>query len=192
MIIKILQTMNWVDIFILILTSRIVYSAVKKGFILELFKFLGCFMATYLALHYYTRLGSFLNHLMPGPPTIPLEFWDFLSLVVLSLLGYAVFWVVREAVSRSVKMEAVSTLNRWGASFLGVARGILATSLVLFIFLNPTLLYFRNSVLNSYFGSRFVKVAPNAYHSAWYGIMSKFVPGEEFNQSVLEIQGNQT
>ena len=189
MIIKALQSLNWVDIFILVLVGRIVYISAKKGFVIELFKLLGAAMSAYLALHYYTRLGSFFNALMPGPPQIPLEFWDFLSLIILSLVGYAIFLVLREAFSRAFKMEAVSTLNKWGSACLGLLRGVLATSLVLFILLNPTLMYFRNSVLDSYGGSRLVKFAPGLYQSMWEGLMSKFMPAEGFNQSVIDIQG---
>jgi len=190
MIMKVITSMNWVDIFIAILIFRVCYCAVKKGFVTEIFKLLGTLLALYLTLHYYTRMGSYLQRLMPGPPVIPLEFWDLLALIALSLLGYAVFVVIREIVARIAKTQVISTLNKWGAAALGICRAVLLTGLLMFIFCNPTLEYMRGSVNASYLGQRFLGVAPGVYRFTWDNITSKFASGEEFNQSVLGIQEN--
>ena len=192
MIMKVITSMNWVDIFIAILIFRIIYCAIKKGLSVEVFKLLGTFLALYLAMHYYARLGNYFRKVMPGPPTIPLEFWDLLALILLSLLGYAVFLVLREVISRMVKTQVISTLNKYGAAVLGMCRGLLLTGLLMFLFCNPTLGYTRISVNDSYLGQRFLTVAPGVYRFTWDNITSKFASGEEFNQSVLEIQQNDT
>ena len=192
MIMNIIKAMNWVDIFIAILIFRIIYCAIKKGLSIEVFKLMGTFLALYLAMHYYARLGNYFQRLMPGPPTIPLEFWDLLSLILLSLLGYAVFLVLREVISRMVKTQVISTLNKWGAAALGICRGVLLTGLIMYIFCNPTLQYTRISVNDSYLGQWFLTVAPGVYRFTWDNITSKFASGEEFNKSVLEVRQNDT
>ena len=187
---KIITSMNWVDIFIAIMMFRIIYCAIKKGLSVEVFKLMGTFLALYLALHYYTRLGSYFQRLMPGPPMIPLEFWDLLSLILLSLLGYTIFLVLREVISHMVKTQVISTLNKYGAAALGICRGLLLTGLIMFIFCNPTLGYTRSSVNDSYLGRWFLTVAPGVYRFTWDNITSKFASGEDFNKSVLEAQQN--
>ncbi len=182
-----LTSMNWVDIFIAAILFRIIYCAVKKGFSTEVFKLMGTFFALYLALHYYARLGTHFQRIMPGPPVIPLEFWDLVALILLSLVGYAVFLVLREVVSRMIKTEVVSALNKWGGATLGVCRGILLAGLLMFLFCNPTLGYLRMSVMDSYFGQRFLTVAPAVYRYTWDNVTSKFSSGEGFNKSVFEV-----
>ena len=56
MIVEIIKQFNWVDIFVIILSVRVLYIAVKNGLPVELFKLLGTIAAIYLSLHYYTIL----------------------------------------------------------------------------------------------------------------------------------------
>jgi len=85
-------------------------------------------------------------------------------------------------------MEAVPQLNKWGGFVLGIARCILVVGLLIFILIIPNVGYLNKSVKNSYSGKYFLKVAPNVYSGLWYNLISKFMPKEKFNKSVLEIQ----
>lgn len=188
MILKIIKQFNWVDIFVVILLFRTTYSAIKRGIFIEFFKLLGTLLSCYLSLHYFTRIGDFFEARIPTPPTVPLEIWDFLAFLILMILGYLIFVILRETFFRFVKTEAVSILNRWGAVILGVTRGFILTSLIIFILSIPVINYFENSVADSFSGKWLIKVSTGVYSYFCKNLISKFIPKEEFNKVVLEVQ----
>lgn len=183
----ILKQINWVDIFILILLLRISYTALRNGIFVELFKFLGVLAGIYLSLHYYTSLANFLDRFIKTK-TFAIEIFDFASLVILIAVGYLIFISIRESLLRLIKVEVVSGLNKWVAGVLGVIRGILVASLIVYVFSLPVISYFKESVKKSYSGEKLITLSPTVYTRIWDGFMSKFMPHEDFNKAVLEVQ----
>jgi hypothetical protein len=61
-------------------------------------------------------------------------------------------------------------------------------SLLIFMLVVSSVEYFKTSVLKSYSGVRFYKIAPFAYQYIWDNIMSKFSPSEKFNETILETE----
>jgi len=155
----------------------------------EIFKLLGAIAAAYLSLHYYTVLSDSLRKGL-NLKFIPLEFLDFLIFVVLALVGYCTFVILRELFGRLIKMEAAPNLAKWGGLFLGICRGFLLTGLLTFILFISSVSYLKESVITSYAGKRLLNFAPAVYSGIWQGVGSKFMPGEKFNQTVLEVQEN--
>ena len=188
MILNIIKQFNWVDIFVIILLFRICYIAIKSGFVVELFKFLGTVLAIYLSLHYYTALADLVTRYLFIKENMPLEFLDFIAFIILVIIGYLVFVILRGVFSQLIKTEAAPNLNRWGGLVLGIVRGILFSSLIIFILVISSVSYFKNSAGNSYLGKRLFKVAPTTYTKLWNGLMSKFMTGEKFNQAIIDIQ----
>ncbi len=117
-----------------------------------------------------------------------MDFLDFLAFIILIIIGYFVFVILRQVFSQLIKTEAATNLNRWGALALGIVRGILFSSLIIFILVISSVSYFKNSAGNSYLGKRLFKVAPTTYTKLWNGLMSKFMTGEKFNQTILDVQ----
>lgn len=188
MVLGIIKQMNWVDIFVVILLFRICYVAIKNGIFIELFKLLGTVFACYVSLHYYTNLGDFFEARIPPPPSIPIEIWDFLALFILASLGYLIFVILRETFFRLIKTQTLSLLNKWGALLLGVARGFILCSLIIFLLSVPVLDYLENSAGESFSGKRLIKVSTGVYTYLWNNLVSKFMPQEKFNQAILEVQ----
>ncbi len=189
MTLNVLKEFNWVDIFVLILLFRICYVSLKNGFLLELFKLLGTAAAIYCSMHYYTGVSNALRALMRLGKNGQLAFLDFISFIVLAVLGYAVFWILRELIARVLKSEAAPTLNKWGGLVVGVARAFLFSSLLLFILFISPIDYLRDSISASYGGKKIIQVAPNMYVSAWETFFSKFMTGEKLNETVRKVQG---
>lgn len=187
MILSVIEQWNWVDIFVIILLFRISYIAIKSGLAVELFKFLGTILAVYLSLHYYMGLSDFVKARL-GNEKLSLEFLDFSSFLILVTAGYAVFVFLRRLIFQLIKIEAVSVLNKWLGLFLGIARGFLVASLIIFILVISNMNYLKKSAENSYSGRRLFKLATNTYSGLWHGLMSKFMTGEKFNKAVLEAQ----
>jgi uncharacterized membrane protein required for colicin V production len=184
MLLNILKQINWVDIFVLILGVRICYIAVKSGFPVELFKLIGTITAIYLSLHYYILLSGYIKGWLSMGDRLPQEFLQFIVFLVLACVGYYAFMVLRSIFYRFLKMEAVSTLNKWGSLILGVARTALLASLIMFMFVISSVSYFNSSVKTSYMGKHLFMVAPDTYSWLWNNFVSKFAAGEKYNDTV--------
>jgi len=187
MLLQIIRQFNWVDIFIIILLIRICYIAIKNGFIAELFKISGTILAIYLSFHYYTYLSDIVRQRFISQK-LSLDFLDFLCFTFLAVLGYLVLVLLRQVFSYLIKMEALPQLNRWGGLALGVIRGFLLSSLIIFILLISSITYLKNSVIDSYSGRRLFKIAPATYSKVWFGFASKFMPQEKYNSTIQEVQ----
>ena len=87
-----------------------------------------------------------------------------------------------------VKMEAVPTLSKWGGFILGLARGFLTVSLIIFALVISSVAYLNTSVKKSYSGPRLLNVTVNVYTGIWDNLMSKFMTKEKFNKTVTEVQ----
>lgn len=186
MLLDVLKRLNWIDFFVVILILRTGYIAMKNGFSIELFKLLGTVLATYLSLHYYLIFSDYIGKPI-GVNNIPLEYLTSLIFIVLAILGYLVFVVLRNVFYRFIEMEAVPNLNQWGGLILGLARGVLLVSLIIFILVTSPLGYLKDSVAVSYSGKRLFKITPSVYTSLWNNIASKFITQEKFNKAILEI-----
>ncbi len=180
---NILSQLNWVDFVIIIFFFRICYIALKNGFPVELFKFLGTIVSVYLALHYYTTISDFLDARLASN-ILSLDFLDVICFVLLVIIGYLAFVILRMAFLHVVKIEAISLLNRWGGLVLGLARGILWTGLVVYFLTISTIDYINESVKNSYLAKYNIEAPLVIYRGLWNGLCSKFMTQEKLNTNV--------
>lgn len=187
---NVIQRFNWVDIFVIILSLRILYIAFKTGFVSELFKLLGTLLAVYVGMHYYTAFSDLLRSRFGLEKKIPLDFLDFICFILLVAVSYLVGILFRQVFCRLIKLEAVPRLNQWGGLIIGIFRAVLLAGLFVFIFSITSIQYLHNKAAGSYFGNDLIKVAPQAYSSIWNGFMSKFMPSEKFNTTIPEVQKN--
>jgi len=183
-----LKQINWLDILVLVLIVRTCLIASQSGFPIELFKFIGTLSAIYFSLHYYLVLTDYTLRWLSLGGRMPLEFSEFIIFLVLAIAGYCIFILLRSIFYRFLKMEAVSGLNKWGSLVLGVARGILLVSLIMFMMFISSIGYLRDSVRASYSGKRLFMIAPDTYACLWKGAASKFAAGEKFNDNVTLIK----
>lgn len=187
MLAQIKNQINWLDLFVIIILIKICYAAIKTGFPAELFKILGVILATYLSLHYYSWLSSFVSILL-GSKNMPLVFLSLLFFISLAGAGFLFFSFLSRIFFKLVKIEAVSSLNKWGGLVLGITRGFLFAGLVIFIFVISGIGYLKKSVAASYSGKAIFKIAPATYAWVFNGIVSKLVSGEKLNQSILNVE----
>jgi membrane protein required for colicin V production len=188
MLLDILKQINWVDIFLLILTLRVCFVAVKSGFLVELFKLAGTVAAVYLSLHYYISLAGYAVKWLSLEKVIPLDFLEFLIFLVLAIGGYFIFILLRSVFSRFLKMEAISALNKWGGLLLGIARAVLLSSLMILVLVLSNVKYFKKSVQESYLGQHLSVVAPDTYTWLWNSVVSKFSATEKYNGVIPSIK----
>jgi len=187
MILSFLKNLNWIDIVVIIIIARITYIAIKKGLFIEVFKFLGAIFAVFICLHYYTKLGDLLNNFLKVS-SLSLDLCDFISFALLWIGVTLVFVLLRDVFSHLIKIEAISIINRWFSLFLGLARGLILASLLMYIFSIPAIEYLKKSVQNAYLGRRVFFVSSSLYQKLWNNFVSKFRPAEEFNQECLNLE----
>ncbi|MDO8662558.1 MAG: CvpA family protein [Candidatus Omnitrophota bacterium] len=187
MLLNILKQINWVDILVLILVVRTCFIAAKCGFPIELFKFLGTLSAIYFSFHYFVILSDYISDWLALGKRLPLEFLQFIIFVLLAIAGYAAFILLRSILYRFLKMEAVSSLNKWGGLILGIARGTFLASLIIFAMFISSIDYLRNSSKSSYSGKRLFMLAPDTYVWLWNSVVSKFAASEKLNDTIILI-----
>jgi len=187
MLLDTIKQFNWVDILVVILLFRIGYIAIKNGLAVGFFKLLGALFAIYLSLHYYTGLSDFVRGRI-GIKKLPLEFLDFLFFVALASLGYLIFVLLRTVFCHFIKTEAAPKLNQWGGFILGAVRGFLCVGLITFMLAISSVSYLKNSVKDSYSGRYLFKFTTDTYSWLWNAVTSKFMTGEKFNKTILEVQ----
>lgn len=181
----VIRLWNWIDILVIIVIFRICYVAIKSGFPVELFKFLGTIIGLYVSLHYYARVAGFIRAHAGFMPDGLSQIFSFLVLVS---AGYLLVMGIRKFVFRLIKMEAVSTLNKWLGLFLGLARGCLVCGLVIFALVISGMGYLNKSAHGSFSARSALKLAANTYGGIWHNFMSKFMTAEEFNKAIPEIE----
>lgn len=187
MLLNILKQINWVDIGVLLLFVRICITALKSGFPIELFKFIGTLCAIYLASHYYIVISDRIADWLALGKRLPLEFLDFIVFSLVAIGGYAIFVLLRSVFGKLLKMETISTLNKWGSLILGVARALLLSSLIIFAMFISSIEYFRHSASASYSGKHLFRICPDTYSWIWNSLASKFAPGEKFNDTITTV-----
>lgn len=186
---EILSKLNWVDFFVIIIMIRIFYVSAKTGFVIEFFKLLGSIFAVYCSFHYYIIAADILKQRVSNIENyIPLEFFDLLVFVFVLFISYAALAVIRGVICHFISMKAVPMLSRWGAVVLALARGILISSVIIFILAISTIKYLDNSAKESYSGKRLFNAAVGAYSFIWNKFMSKLMPGENYNEQVSQIE----
>ena len=186
MLIDILKALDWVDIVIVILLFRIGYVSTKTNIYSEVFKLLGTVAAIYISFHYYASLSATLTTRLNLK--VAEESLSFLCFIILAVLGYWALAFLRKFFQRFIKMEASPQLNKWGGLVLGVARGFMLASMLVFILTLAPSGYVAKSVNGSYSGKRIFRIAPDIYGAIWNGFMSKFMPGETFNKSAFNME----
>jgi len=169
-----------IDLFFLILLLRIIYIAVLKGVLRESFKVAGFLVGSLIAFQYYsifadqvTRKISFLNK----------GSLCFISFLLILLSIQVVFMFLRVIVCCVHKKEEISLLERRLTFFVGTARAILTTSVVMFMmYLSPLdAKYFNESI--SY--NAFKNIAPKVYLMS-FGAYSNINKGVVLNEEVKE------
>ncbi len=158
-----------IDIFFLILCFVISYSALRCGFLIEIFKLAGLLLSTILAFQFYPFLSGFLEkHLA----FLHKQFLNFVAFGVIFFSVSIGFYLLEKLVGVFIKAQELSARQRLISLTIGGARLILLISTLLFlIFLFPGKFTLTQSV--SY---RLCKqVAPKVYLVS-FKIYNKCIP----------------
>lgn len=174
---------NWVDILIIICTLRMCYIGLKRGLGIELFKLLNLVFCSFVVLHYYYTFGEFINKKIPALPIEPAIIFSYIVLITIITV---LFRILREGFFVFVKTESIGNLSKYSGLLLGFVRGIIISAFIIFGFLISTVHYVDLSGRTSYFGSKIVKLPVKMYEGIFYGITSKIISNQGFNQEAVK------
>lgn len=179
---ELINKINWVDIFVIIIFLRTLYIGLRRGLVVEFFKLSGVFCASILSFHYFPHIGNFLNAKTP----LPLDLADFIGLLFLSSLIILLFKFIREGFTAFIKTEVKTALDRWLGFIFSGLRAFILSSLILVILFFTNITYLQASIKNS-FSQRFIlNLAPRLYSSSFENLMVKFLPNEQLNTALFD------
>ena len=182
MLTKIFATINPLDAFLACIFFWIQYAGLKRGALVELFKLLSTLIATFVALHYYTRVaGIFYTKI-----AISRAANDILAFALLWIVVGIIFKLLREGVILFQGKKGDGLPAPVGLTFaVAFVRGILVCSLISFAFLIIENKPLAMTSIKSKIIPALAKLPINIYQKTYSGIFSKFFPKEELNESVL-------
>ena len=185
---KMLTQVNWMDILIVLVSVRIIYTGIKHGFIIEFFKLIGVFSALFITFHYYTGLAKILE----DHTAVPESFADFLCFGLLWAAVILAFKLIRDGLMLLFKVEAVSLVDQWGGLLLSILRGALTGSLILIFLQVSGMEYWKNNAKKSFFNPYLGGLSPEIYKATYDGMVSKFFPTEKLNLAVFKIKNEKS
>jgi uncharacterized membrane protein required for colicin V production len=181
---EILSNVNWVDILIGFIIVRSVYIGASRGLVIELFKLLGIFFATFITLHYCGKLAA----LFQGNVGIPLWIVELLAFLILWFAVVLIFTLIREGWLLLLKVEAATAiLDKWGGGLLGLIRGLLVCGMTILLLLISGNGYLETSVHQSFSGFYLMDLSPQVYSASYDGLVKKLFPDEKKNTDILKL-----
>jgi len=182
---EILGSVNPVDILIFGIFIRIIWIGAVKGLMVEFFKFFGILFATFVTLHYFTRLAQYLQHVAALQKTLTYV----LAFGIIWLLMAVIFKIVREGWMLMINPEGKNPFwQRIGGGLLAVFRAVLISGMAFMMIFASGNQYLAKKAGDSWTGFYFMDVSPQVYKGIFNGLIGRFFPDEEINKVVFGLK----
>jgi uncharacterized membrane protein required for colicin V production len=158
---------------------RIIYIAASRGIINEAVKLIGLLAASFFSLHYYSLFlaGVFTQK----PFSFNRIHVDYISFLIIFIVTVSIFMLIRKILAVFTKKDDYPRWEKWSSLFLGMFRGSLMVSLlVFFISISPLP---AESIQESFSSRIFRKIAPLIYIKT-INCYKKVNPQAEVNKEV--------
>ncbi len=120
--------MNYIDVIILVLAVAFAIDGYRKGIIIGLASIAALVLGIYMAVHFSNYLdATLMEHLHPSRKWLPI-----LSFAVTFLLVVLLVYLIAKMVEKVVDIVGMGFLNKMGGALLGIVKGIILTSILLF------------------------------------------------------------
>ena len=189
MIEDIFTNFNWVDILIIIVIVRIIYTGMKSNILVEFLALLGVVIANFVTLHYYSRFSDFLHDKLFMPEVVQ----DFFAFLLIWLTIYVLFKLIINGWTLIIKAQAHPTVDQWGGAILSFANSLFVAGMIFMLFLVSDNSYFQKIAKQSFTGFYLADFSPKAYQYFYDNLVVKFFPNEQLNEKafhVLEADGS--
>jgi len=179
---QLISSGNWVDFLCIFILVRVLFIALKRGFIDEVFKTLSVYLSLIVGVQFSPFLGVGISERVPLPIDSSKTF-VFFVIIVLTLV---IFKFIRTGFSIVFKVETISVVNRLGALVLGLLRAYLCACLIFIFFLLSNIDYLKVSANDSLLYPYIVGGAKGVYNIS-YLVLNKFSPDLEKNEEMEEL-----
>jgi membrane protein required for colicin V production len=121
--------MNFIDYIILILAVAFIIDGYRNGIIISLASIAALILGIYIAVHFSNYLdATLIEHVNPSKKWLPI-----LSFCITFLLVVIAIIVVAKLMEKLVDVVGMGFLNHLGGAALGLVKGIILVSILLFI-----------------------------------------------------------
>ncbi len=175
---------NWIDIAIVVILVRVVYTGMNSNLLIELFGLISSLFAVFVVSHYYARFADFLHEMVFIPDMVNEAF----AIIILWLSVHVVFKLITAGWSMVLKVEAHPVFDRWGGFIFSLGRSVLVCGLLFVLFIVAGNDYLRQMSARSWTGKILIDTAPAVYSGIYDGFIVKYFPDEPFNEQVLELR----
>jgi membrane protein required for colicin V production len=121
--------MNWVDIVILCILSLLVFNGLRKGFIISLASLVALVLGVWGAMHFSYFISPLLQNLLhPSGTWLPI-----LSFAITFVILIIIVFLIAKGIEKLVDLAGMSFLNHIAGAFLGLVKGLLLASVLIYI-----------------------------------------------------------
>ena len=177
-----LQSLNWIDLLVVVVGVRIIYIGIKTGFVTEFMKTLSVLVAVFVVFHSYTKLAALLVPFVK----IALPLLEIIVFIGLWALVFGLFKLIRDGLFLVFTVQAISPVDRGGAAVMAVVRSCLTVSMVMFILLLTDKAYLERMTVSSFSQKYILAVAPDTYQKMTNGFVAKLFAKQKVNPAVIE------
>jgi len=153
------MAMNFIDYIILVILVLFLIQGYRKGIIISLASIVALILGIYIAVHFSNYLdATLMKHLHPSQKWLPI-----LSFSITFILVVIAVMVVAKLTENLVSLVGMGFLNHIGGAALGLIKGVILISILIFIFksVDPKGKWLTpQSQKGSYFYSRVETVFP--------------------------------
>lgn len=186
MINEILSNLNSIDILIGCVLIWCLYIGVTKGMVAEIFRLLGIFSSTFIALHYYVALANLLDGVIVLPMSVSLV----LSFLVLWVGVVIIFKFMREGCMVILNVKTHPIINRWGGASVALVRGSLICGLMFCLIFISGNKFLSDRAKKSFSGFYAMDLSPRIYGVVFDKVIGKLFPSEKKNIAAFELKEN--
>jgi membrane protein required for colicin V production len=169
--------MNYIDFIIIILAVLFMISGYRKGIIISLASITALILGIYAAVYFSNYLdATLMEHMHPSRTWLPI-----ISFAITFLLVVIAILIIAKLAEKVVDVVGMGFLNHLGGAALGLVKGVILISILLFITTNldPKGKWItRSDKQGSYFYSRVSEVFPKLMRT--FGGTIKFPNWETF------------
>ena len=124
------MSLNYIDYIILVILALFLIQGYRKGIIIGLATIAALILGIYAAVHFSNYLDSTLvEHLHPSKKWLPI-----LSFTATFILVVVVVMIVAKLTEKLVDIVGMGFFNHIGGAALGLAKGVILVSILLFLF----------------------------------------------------------
>ena len=153
---------NWVDVVVLLLVIRCVYTGIRNGLTVELFRFLGVISGLIIAIYWYGKAANiFIVNF-----SLPERICEFVCFIAIAQIIRLIFKYGITLAFKILNIQFLPQLEKPGGGIVGFGRGIiLSGTLLLAIVLLPSV-YLEESIYDKSFSGMFlIKACEKTYKS---------------------------